>query len=285
MPEPYLQTLKLGEAQITIMTLALLRWDFATQMSAPTKMQLKHYAHLFKQPGEIPIRCMHIQAPGISLLVDASIPEAVRGTQYELPSAPTYPNLLDQLALVGISPRDITHVVITHHHFDHIIGLTMRQEDILVPCFPQARHYLGRADWEDPDVQNGLPQPDSLFNQTLGVLEHLKLLELVDGDRELGHGLSILHMPGETPGHQILRFSVGGQTLYYLGDLYHHQVEMEQPTWMTPWSDSSTLLRSRQRFSQMALTEDAMLVATHIPDIGRIHTTPEGEIRWEVCNP
>jgi len=248
-------------------------------------MRFKRYAHLFEQPCEIPIRCMHIQSPGISLLVDACTPEAIKGTEYELPGAATYPNLLDQLALVGTSPNDITHVVITHHHFDHIIGLTTRQGNKYVPCFPQARHYLGRADWEAQDVQNDLTQPDSLFNQTLGVLEHLQLLELVDGDRELGHGLSILHMPGETPGHQILRLSVGGQILYYTGDLYHHHVEIEQPTWMTPWSDASTLLRSRQRLSQMARTEDAVLVATHIPSLGRIRTTSEGGVSWEVWNP
>lgn len=285
MPEDSIHTLTLGDVQITMMTLAWLRWDFTTQMAAPSETLVKRYPHLFEQPSEIPVRCMHIRSPEISLLVDACTPEAFRGTEYELPGAPASPNLLDQLARVGTSPRDITHVVITHHHFDHVVGLTLRQEDIFVPCFPHARHYLGRADWDAPDVQKDLAQSDSFLNQTVGVLEHEKLLELVDGDRELGHGLSLLHMPGETPGHQILRLSIGGQILYFIGDLYHHQVEIEQPTWMTPWSDPSTLFRSRQRFSHMALTEDALLVAAHIPSIGRVRMTSEGGMRWEAWHP
>lgn len=285
MPEDYLQILTFGDVQITIMTLAWLRWNFTTNMATPPEALLTQYAHLFEQPDVIPVRCMHIQSPGSSVLVDACTPEAFKGTAYERPGDPTLPNLQEQLALVGVSPGDVTHVVITHHHFDHIIGLTMRHEDVFVPCFPRARHYLGRADWEAPGVQADLAQPASLFRQTLGVLEQCGLLELVDGDCEPGHGLNILHMPGETPGHQILRLNTGGQILYFIGDLYHHQVEIEQPAWMTPWDDPSTLLQSRQRFRHMALTEDAMLVAAHIPGTGRMRTTSEGGTCWEAWNP
>lgn len=285
MPENYLQTITFGDVQVTMMTLAWLRWDFTTSMTAPSEVLLARYAHLFEQPATIPVRCMHIQLPGMSVLVDACTSDAFKGTAYERPGDPIAPNLLDQLALAGISAGDITHVVITHHHFDHIIGLTMKHEDAFVPCFPHARHYLGRADWDAADVQNDLAQPGALFHRTLGVVEQCGLLERVDGDRELGHGLNILHMPGETPGHQVLRLNAGGQILYFIGDLYHHQVEIEQPAWMIPWADSSTLLQSRQRFRHMALTEDALLAAAHIPDAGRMRATSEGGTRWEAWKP
>jgi glyoxylase-like metal-dependent hydrolase (beta-lactamase superfamily II) len=212
--------------------------------------------------------------------VDACTSTAFLGTEYEQPDVPVYPDLLDQLASAGVSAEEITHVVITHRHFDHVIGLTMQQGGTFVPSFPRARYYLGRADWEDPDVQEDLAEPNSMTQRTLGVLQRQGLLELVDGDQDLGHGLRLLHTPGETPGHQILRLAAGERTLYCLGDLYHHEIEVEQPNWMSRWNDPTQVLPSRQRFTQMALAEDALLIAAHIPTIGRLSATTEG-VCWE----
>lgn len=280
MNEDYLQSLQFGEVRITILTLALLRWDMGKQMPIPPQARPARHAHLFEQPGQLPVRCVHISLPGVSLLVDACTSTAFSGTEYEQPGAPVYPDLLDQLAHAGIPAEGITHVVITHRHFDHIIGLTMKQGEAPAPCFPRARHYLGRADWEEPMVQEALKRPTSLPASTLGVLHSQGLLDLVDGDDDLGYGLRIQHAPGETAGHQVLRLETGGRVLYCLGDLYHHQVEVEQPTWMTPWSDSASMIASRQRLTQAALAEDAFLIAAHIPTVGRLVAAPEG-VRWE----
>lgn len=280
MNENTVQTLRLGEAHITIFTVLVLRWDLEQHMPVPLAERPERYAHLFAHPGQVPVRCIHIQKPGLSLLVDACTPTALAGTEYELPGAPKYPDLITQLAGAGIAAEDITHVVITHPHSDHILGLTTQRNGKFVPCFPRARHYLGRADWESPDVQEELDEPGSLTHSTLAVLQRQNLLTLVDGEYDLGHGVRILPTAGETPGHQILRLEAGGQTLYCLGDLYHHPVEIEQPTWMTSWSDPVTMLPSRQRFTQAALAEDAFLVAAHIPTVGRLCATAEG-VRWE----
>lgn len=280
MNEEYLQTLHLGEARITILTVAWLSWNIEQNMPVPVSERPARYAHLFAQPSKVPVRCVHIALPGVSLLVDACTPTAFLGTEYELPGTPIYPDLVAQLAQVGVVAEDVTHVVITHRHFDHIIGLTSQQGDAFVPCFSRARHYIGRADWDDPAVQEDLNEPDSMLRSTLAVLERQGLLELVDGDHDLGHGLSLLHTPGETPGHQILRLAAGGHTLYCLGDLYHHHVEVEQPTWMSRWNDPAFVVSSRQRFTQKALAEDALLIAAHVPTVGSLRATPEG-VCWE----
>lgn len=282
MDREYLQTWQMGEARVTILTLALLRWDMAQNTSIPDQQRpvSARYAHFFEQPSQLPVRCVHISLPGVSLLVDACTSTAFVGTEYEWPNVPIYPDLLEQLASAGVAAEDITHVVITHRHFDHVIGLTRKQGEAFVPCFPRARHYVGRADWEDPAVQESLAKPDSLVSSTLAVVQRQGLLELVDGDHDLGHGLRLCHAPGETPGHQILRLAAGGRVLYCLGDLYHHQVEVEQPTWMSRWNDATTMLPTRQRFTQTALAEKALLIAAHVPTVGSLVATSEGA-RWE----
>jgi glyoxylase-like metal-dependent hydrolase (beta-lactamase superfamily II) len=56
-----------------------------------------------------------------------------------------------------------------------------------------------------------------------------------------GDGMTILPMPGETPGHQILHL-VGDtewQNINFAGDLYHHQIEFVDEARNVGWSVGS----------------------------------------------
>jgi glyoxylase-like metal-dependent hydrolase (beta-lactamase superfamily II) len=199
----------------------------------------------------------------------------MHGTEYQWPDATIYPDITTQLAALGVQPEEITHVVVTHHHTDHIAGLTVERAGTLTPVFPDARYFLGRADWDLRGMQEIMQHPekyqgkyDVLKRHTLGILHNLGKLELVEGDLELAPGLDIQHLPGETPGHQGLRLQSGGQTLYCLGDLYHHTSEIEHPSWMAPWDDPATMLASRHKLTKAALAEEALLVITHVPSVG-----------------
>ncbi|MFZ4660055.1 MAG: hypothetical protein ACOYNY_23800, partial [Caldilineaceae bacterium] len=150
----------------------------------------------------------------------------------------------------------------------------------LAPVFPNARLHLGRGDWERKENQDALQKPDSLESQTFGVYHQLGRLVLDEGVSDLGHGVQIIAAPGETPGHQIVRVNSQGKTLYLLGDLYHHVVEVEQDGWGVKWSDIPTAQASRRTFAQRALVEDALLIATHIWGVGHLQTTDDG-VRWE----
>ena len=92
--------------------------------------------------------------------------------------------------------------------------------------------------------------------------------------------MRVIATPGETPGHQIVRAGGDGQMLYFLGDLYHHVVEVEHPTWMMRWNDVEANCRSRQALTGAALREQALLFATHIPTVGRLRATASG-VAWE----
>jgi glyoxylase-like metal-dependent hydrolase (beta-lactamase superfamily II) len=156
------------------------------------------------------------------------------------PSVARTPGLQAGLASLGVAPESVTHVVITHAHDDHFVGVLRDGQ----PRFPHARHLLGRADWEgNPRRDN----PDSDLVTRLGRIADLGLLDLVDGDRDLVPGVTMLHAPGETPGHSIVRVESGGQTFYALGDLFHHASEVEYRDWVSPWVDLPTLRASRDR--------------------------------------
>jgi glyoxylase-like metal-dependent hydrolase (beta-lactamase superfamily II) len=264
----------LGGTTITIINAGDMMVNMAEEMAVP-ESELHHlYGSTLEDPQPFPSQCVHIALADTSILVDANdYALAISLDQSFLP--PGYsppPGVVEQLLSQGIYPEDITHLVITHAHFDHYSGTTAERDGSYIPRFPNARTFLGRADWDHAGTQEALGDPDSLESYTFGILKNRGLLELVDGNLDLTPEVRILAAPGESPGHQIVRVHSQRQTLYCLGDLFHHQVEVEQPAWMVKWADASTNFTSRQRLLQAALQEHALLVAAHMP-VGRIEGT------------
>lgn len=278
-----MRTLALGPVRVTILNAGDMIFDMADEMRVPESERHVAQSDVFTGPALFPTQCVHIALAGASVLVDAC--------DYERCFAPDSPHrpagytpvsLVGQLAALGVRAEDITHVVITHAHFDHFSGVTVERDGAQVPAFPNARCYLGRADWEHAETQAALRDPASLESRTFGALHALGQMELVEGDVELAPGLRIVAAPGESPGHQLVRVAAGGQTLYCMGDLYHHPIEAERPEWMASWADAATLLASRDAFTAAALAEDALLTAAHIRDVGRLARTATG-VRWVVA--
>ena len=275
----YVRVVPLGAATVRVINVADLRLSLPEEMDVPESEWRPRYAELFERPQRCPMQDVHIALPDLSLLVDASEYDLEPDSEYALPAYVAPPGLLSRLGDAGIPPEDIARVVITHAHFDHYNGTTIERDGSFEPAFPYARYYLGREDWDDPDTQRALADRTSLHSQTLAVLHERGQLELVDGDLSLGNGVRLIATPGETPGHHAVRVESEGQTLYCLGDLFHHAVEVERPEWMVSWADREHILASRRALIEAALAEDALLVATHIPGVGRLARTNDG-VRW-----
>ena len=56
-------------------------------------------------------------------------------------------NILSSLKKSGFETDDITDVICTHLHFDHIGGNTFYQNDIIEPTFPNATYWISKDNW------------------------------------------------------------------------------------------------------------------------------------------
>jgi glyoxylase-like metal-dependent hydrolase (beta-lactamase superfamily II) len=274
-------TLLLGAARVTVLNAGDLVLRLRDELSVPEEEWRPAYADIFDRPLLFPSQSVLVQMGDAVVLVDAGDYAATvpPDSPYLPPDYTPPPGIPAQLASLGVAPEDVSHVVITHAHWDHFAGTTASRDGQHVPTFPNARYYLGRADWEHPDTQEGLRELESLEGRTLGVLDRAGLLELVTGDRELAAGLSLVAAPGETAGHQLLRARSGDAALYCVGDLFHHAVEAEHPEWMVTWADAATMLATRRKVITQALAERALLVAAHIRGVGRLEAASAG-VRW-----
>jgi glyoxylase-like metal-dependent hydrolase (beta-lactamase superfamily II) len=263
---------------VHIINLGTLQVDLAGWLRVPRQEWTNATAQFFERPITVPALSALIELPETVVLVDACDPLAIALSTYAGLGYLPPPDLSERLAAFGIPPERVEHVVLTHLHFDHFSGVTRERDGQLVPCFPRARHYVGRADWAV--IGEELADPDSLEHKTLGVIEQHGLLNLVDREADLTDEVRILAAPGETPGHQIVRLHSGSAALYCLGDLYHHTVEVEQPDWLVYWADPAMARRSRQQLTTAALAEDALLMAAHISTLGRLRAIRDG-VCWD----
>ena len=192
------------------------------------------------------------------------------------------PGVQAGLASLSIQPDRITHVLISHAHDDHFTGSTVAVNGRRQPRYPRARYLLGRADWE------GNPRradPASEVSEHLGALDRLGRLDLVDDDFEVVPGVTMIHAPGESPGHSIMRVESRGAVFYYLGDLIHHPCEISRLDWILFERDEEARRAahaSKARLAAAAAAERATLIFTHgrFPGWGRI--VPDGGgFQWQ----
>ena len=273
-------TIALGNATLTIINVGDMMVNMAQEIGVPESEWRPLYGADFAGARPYPSQCVHIALPDASVLVDAGdYAQAIALEPSFLPPGYTPPpGLVEQLQSQGIRPEDITHVIVTHAHFDHYDGTTIERDGEYVPRFPNARVFLGRADWNNPETRESLQDPTSLESHTFGVLHRRGLLQPVDGDLDVTSAVRIISAPGESPGHQLVRVQSQEQTFYCLGDLFHHPAEVERPAWMVKWADTTANLSSRHMLIKAALQENALLLAAHMP-VGRVEGTL-GHYRW-----
>jgi glyoxylase-like metal-dependent hydrolase (beta-lactamase superfamily II) len=266
-----MKSLDIGATRLTVINLGDLNFSLRDVISVQETEWRPRYGALFEQSLPFPTQSIHVAIGDSSMLVDPGdyLKFAKEGAEYVDPAYTPPAGLIEQLLELGVKPRDVTHVIITHAHYDHFAGVAIDRGGSPVPAFPWAHYFLSREDWDWEEVRNAMTDPSSNEAKTLGVINRLGILDLVHGDRELIAGVEIVSAPGESPGHQVLKVRSNGQTAYCVGDLFHHSVEVENPGWMASWCDAPLNLRSRMMVLESAFREDAVLIPAHMPP-GRI---------------
>ena len=132
---------------------------------------------------------------------------------------PVAGNLRYALSEVGVQNDEITDIVVTHLHPDHIGGLLSEQGD---PVFENAGLILTQTEYQF--WKNSENFKDKLEDQTLPLSVLLKYedkLNLISNEADIGSGLSAIDLPGHTLGHIGVMISSGSEKFVIAGDVIH----------------------------------------------------------------
>ena len=167
---------------------------------------------------EMTIRCLLVDQDDRKILIETGTgdhyPERFRQNQGLTGGQP----LLQSLATAGYAPGDITDVLFTHLHWDHVNGAIQSKGKNLELTFPDATHWCSRRQWEHTHVSNQREKV-TYFLDFFRFLNESGKLKLVDNDGELFPGFTVRFFAGHTPGQMIPFIEHNGKTVIFTADL------------------------------------------------------------------
>ncbi len=168
----------------------------------------------------------------------------------------------------GYTPEDVTHVVLTHMHGDHIGGLMNEG----TPTFANAVYVTGAAEdnfWRGADNDGYKANVAPLAEKTT----------YVDGGAEIAPGITSVAAFGHTPGHMCYRIESGGEALMLIADLANHPVwSLAKPDWEVRFdADKAAAAASRRAVLGQIADERIPMIGYHMPFPGIGYVAVDGD--------
>jgi glyoxylase-like metal-dependent hydrolase (beta-lactamase superfamily II) len=172
------------------------------------------------------------------------------------------------LAAVGVAPSDINQILISHMHPDHIGG--MLQDNAVT--FPNASVRIATAElefWTNQENAASAPEALSSWFSLAGAVTaaYQDRIETFAGEADLGNGLSAMPTPGHTVGHTAYRVDAGKEQLLLWGDSTSlASLQFSHPDSGIAFdTDSAVAAVTRRRVLDMAVRDNLLVAATHLP--------------------
>ncbi len=169
----------------------------------------------------------------------------------------------------GYTADQVSHVVITHMHGDHIGGLMTDG----APTFANAAYVTGQAEFDawaaqDNERFEGMVRP--LAEQMTFIGDGGAVTAGITGMAAFGH----------TPGHMTYLLESGGQQLVLIGDLANHHVwSLAYPDWEVRFDmDKEAAAASRRKVLGMLAADNVPFIGYHMPfpALGYVETRGDG---------
>lgn len=226
------------------------------------------------QTAFLPIGCFLIRTAGRLVLVDAGMGPAMDRLPHgmylvggQLPAG---------LRALGVVPGDITDVVCTHLHGDHVgwlFDLASR------PFFPNATIWYGAAD--HTHFVTGAGDMAGHIGAGFSAPDNADRLRPLDRDTTIATGVTVQLTPGHTPGHLCVVLSSGADRALLLGDAVTCPVQLDEPSWHS-LSDVDPVLAARTRDRLWRELEDGHTLGAgaHFPELRFGRVLPGTARRW-----
>jgi glyoxylase-like metal-dependent hydrolase (beta-lactamase superfamily II) len=161
------------------------------------------------------------------------------------------------LAAAGYAPGDITHVVISHMHGDHIGGLI---DDAGAVTFGNAAYVTGQAEFDFWAAQS-----NEGFEAKVRPLAD-RFTFIGDGGA-IASGVTGMAAFGHSPGHMAFRVESGGQQVVLMADTTNHYVwSLAYPDWEFAFdADKAAAAATRRSLLGMAAADRIPVIGYHMP--------------------
>ncbi len=270
----------LGDLRITALSDGTVPQDLYKLLIGTSHSHTDHLLdkEFLANPVEASINAFLIQSADHTILVDTGSGELF---------GPGYGGkLIDSLASVGVKPKDVTEILITHIHTDHTGGLVRDGQ----PAFPNATVYVGAPDltfFLDPSNAKKTGYAEQYFDEaakTIGVYEKLAKVKTFGEGETILPGIKTSLHPGHTPGSAFFTVSSRDQSMTFIGDVIHvAAVQFPDPNVTIVYDvkpEDAASVR-KETFGDLAKRRE-LVAAPHLPfpGVGYVRAEGAGSFSW-----
>jgi glyoxylase-like metal-dependent hydrolase (beta-lactamase superfamily II) len=171
------------------------------------------------------------------------------------------------LRSAGIEPGQVTDVLISHGHGDHVGGLVDANGAL---TFPNATIRMTEAEWA------ALKADASMAAVVTAITPKV---ETFAANAQVTPSIKAVAIDGHTPGHTGYEIVSGTDRLLYIGDMAHHSViSVQRPDWTIQFDGNADVAEaSRKAVFARAADGNLRVYAVHFPFPGVGQVKREGE--------
>lgn len=212
-------------------------------------------------------RCMLIRDEKKVILIDTGI-----GNNWDEKFSKIYnvdsqkSQLIKSLAEKGISREQVTDVILTHLHFDHVGGSIVFNEGKIEPAFPNAKYFVQKLHLELALNPTEKDRASFIKERFLPII-HNGMMNLIDGDTFFDDNISFIISNGHTNSMQLVKVSDGTKTILFSADLFPFASHIPLPFIMAYDINPMKTLEDKKRILQKAVDENWILFFEHDPEI------------------
>jgi len=166
----------------------------------------------------------------------------------------------------GLKSDEITDVILTHLHFDHTGGSTIKVNGKLQPAFPNAKYYVQKQNFEwainPSDRDKG-----SYIKENFQPLMEEGVLNLINGNKHFDDEIEFFVINGHTFGQQMVKISDGKNTFLFCSDLIPFYSHIPLHYIMGYDLQPLVTLQEKKKYLKIAVEENWKLFFGHDPEI------------------
>jgi glyoxylase-like metal-dependent hydrolase (beta-lactamase superfamily II) len=176
--------------------------------------------------------------------------------------------LLASLTTAGVKPEDVTDILISHGHGDHVGGVFAKDGTL---AFPNAAIRISIPEWT-------AMHDNAEFEEQIKTMTP-KVRPFAPGSK-VTPSITAVSLDGHTPGHTGYEIQSGTERLLYIGDALHSSIiSVQRPDWTLAWDDDATDAKvTRQRLLDRGAADSLRIYGVHFPfpGLGRFQRSDDG---------
>ncbi|WP_019833023.1 MBL fold metallo-hydrolase [Sphingomonas sp. PR090111-T3T-6A] len=236
---------------------------FGVGVPTPEVSKVLQQAHAPTDKISLSVDALLVRMPGHVVLLDTGLGPKVGGS------------LMASLAAAHVRPEEVTDILITHSHGDHVGGLATSDGAL---AFPKATIRMSAAEWSYMQAKG-----------SKGLVETIRAkVQPFKPGTEVVPGITSVPLPGHTPGHSGYEIRSGSAHLLDIGDSAHSSIiSLAKPDWTIEYDGDSAQGRTARKalLAKLAASHERIF-APHFPypGVGFVEKSGDG-YRWAPALP